>query len=238
MVNYINELYDREIASRKQLESFLIGVKKDHRVGSFFLGGHILAFCSFYLFNDIKKSKNFFYESALARTYYFEELNYDLFTMLSVPAPYLLCDSKKVIDKFCSLTDSAVAQKVGHIFYQMGKAVQYTILNNDSALESTIDMIKLRSKSGVGKNFATTIDFFEGILLKNEEKIFNGVNGIQKKLHRHQVILKDYFAIEATGLAKLAWLKGFEIDFKNKYIPQELLQVKPLEHYESYDFYN
>jgi hypothetical protein len=238
MVNYINDLFDREIASRNQLISFLNGVKKDQRVNSFFIGGHILAFCNFYLYNDISKSKIFFCESALARTYYFEELNYDLFTMLSVPAPYLLCDSKKVIDKFCSLTDTTVAQKAGHIFYQMGKAIQYCLLSDKDALLSTIEMLKLRTKSGVGKNFIAIIDLFEGILQKKEDKIYSSVNEIQKKLHRHQVVLKDYFAIEATGLAKLAWIKGFEIDFKNKYIPQELLPIKPLEQYETYDFYS
>jgi len=237
MNKYLENLLEQFSNDKMRIEEILRPLKKDNRVMSFILTNPILAVCNIYLFQDYQKAKNHFYEAALANSYYHEILKYELFTTLHTSANFLLSDNKELIEKFCTFSDLQAAQKGGSIFYQMGKAIQHSILNDDVSLLADIEMIKKRSKSALGKNFVDTIFFFEGLMEKKEEKIFAGVNAVQKKLHRYQTILKDYFAFEATGLAKLAWMKGFEIDFKNKYIPQQLLPIAPLDHYESFDFY-
>ncbi len=213
--------------------------EKKHYVISFYSSNNFQAVYFLYIENNIEKAKNCYYEGAMAYSYYHEVLKYQFFSTLGASIIYLLSDNEKVINRFCQYTDLPEVAKVGPIFYQMGKAIQAVLLNDEALLLSTIELIKKRTKSGVGKYFVATIDFFEGILTKDEEKIFSAVNILQKALQRHQPsIEKDYFALEATGLAKLAWRKGFEIDFKNKFIPQALLPIKELEHYESFDFFN
>ena len=50
-------------------------------------------------------------------------------------------------------------------------------------------------------------------------------------------IAQEYISIPALGYAKLAWLKGMEIEIDHPLIPKELLPYRPLENYvDSYGF--
>ncbi|MFC4263902.1 Imm49 family immunity protein [Ferruginibacter yonginensis] len=47
----------------------------------------------------------------------------------------------------------------------------------------------------------------------------------------------QYVSFPALGYAKLAWLKGIEVEVKSHLVPKELLPIQPLEKYEiPYDF--
>ena len=230
-----NELIKENIFN---VEKMFVKEEKKHYVFSFYLSNNFQAVYFLYIDNNIEKAKNCYYEAAMAYSYYHEVLKYNFFSTLGVPSVYLLCDNPQIITRFCQYTDSPEMVKVGPLFYQIGKAIQAVLLDDQILLLSSIEMLKKRTKSGIGKYFLATVDFFEGLVAKDEEKVYSAVNAFQKRTQSQQpLILKDYFSLEATGLAKLAWRKGYEIDFKNKFIPQDLLPIKELEHYESFDFF-
>lgn len=58
-----------------------------------------------------------------------------------------------------------------------------------------------------------------------------------KKRNKYMGISQQFISIPALGYAKLAWLKGIEVEIDHPLIPKELLPYKPLEHYDDkYDF--
>ncbi len=188
--------------------------------------------------NNIDKAKSYYYEAALANAYVYERIRPDIFNVMADILLPILSDNEGLIKRYLGYSPAPEMEKAERIFVYLTKAVQNVEVEDIESLEIQIDEISRRSKSPLGKHFIDTIDIFNGFLEKNEHKIFLGINAFQKKMQRHQIgLMKDYMGVEATGLAKLAWRKGFEIDFKNKFIPQALLPIKELEHYESFDFF-
>ncbi len=60
-----------------------------------------------------------------------------------------------------------------------------------------------------------------------------------KKCNDTLMLHSQLFSLHATGFAKLAWLKGIEVDVKHSLFPMELLPIKPNNKYElEYDFLN
>ena len=49
--------------------------------------------------------------------------------------------------------------------------------------------------------------------------------------NKHNILLNEFISHPALGYAKLAWLKGIEVEIDNPLVPKELLPFKPLENY-------
>ncbi len=54
-----------------------------------------------------------------------------------------------------------------------------------------------------------------------------------KKRNRQMGIAAEYISTPALGYAKLAWLKGMEVDIDHPFVPKELLPFRPLDKYEN-----
>ena len=82
--------------------------------------------------------------------------------------------------------------------------------------------------------------YLEGLMDMNKGKMEEGLLLLlkdHKKRNKHKGIAQDYIFIPALGYAKLAWLKGMEVEIEHPLISKELLPIKPLEKYEDkYDF--
>lgn len=232
--------YQISLEDKSRLSAMLLsGGKLGNNIVSFFNTDTALAAYYSCMQKDIDNAKNCFYEAAMAYSYYTEVLNFEFCTTIGCNSFYLLSDNEKIIKRFCQYTGSPNELKSGHLYYQIRRAIQSAILNDEVSLLLIIEIIKNYTQKGRGRLFASIVDFFEGISQNNEEKIVVGVNLLQKNLQKHQPsYFKDYFALEATGFAKLAWRKGYKIDFKNNFIPQELLPIKELNQYESLHFFN
>lgn len=51
-----------------------------------------------------------------------------------------------------------------------------------------------------------------------------------------RIYRKDLISIPALSYAKLAYIKGYELDIDHPLIPKELLPVRPNDEYWEYDF--
>lgn len=49
-------------------------------------------------------------------------------------------------------------------------------------------------------------------------------------------LTSEFMSSDTSAYCKLAWIKGYEIDLNTSLVTINLMAVKPLEHYETYDF--
>ena len=76
-------------------------------------------------------------------------------------------------------------------------------------------------------------------IIKDDWGNFNDENALTElltpKMHnirnKHNILLNEFISHPALGYAKLAWLKGIEVEIDNPLVPKELLPFKPLENY-------
>jgi hypothetical protein len=83
------------------------------------------------------------------------------------------------------------------------------------------------------------LDILNGFKEKDENLIKKGLEEFLSNYKRRKngdALIYKFFSIDTSGFTKLAWLNGYEIDLKTTLVPIELMPVKPLEHYEVYDF--
>ena len=191
-----------------------------------------------YVENNIEWAKNCYYEAAMAIAYCKEKLNRDAFVVIKNILYPLMSDSNSIVSRFLQYNSSSDYEKAGSFSTHFGHAVQAVLKDDDQDLEHRIEWMTKRSKSGFFKKMTGVVTVFEGILDRDIPKIESGLKDIVKRLKKDQpLIIGNYMNIEATGLAKLAWRKGLEVDIKSTFIPQALLPIKELEHYGSYDFF-
>ncbi|MGB6268409.1 MAG: Imm49 family immunity protein [Olleya sp.] len=74
------------------------------------------------------------------------------------------------------------------------------------------------------KEVEKLLEFF--LLTKNHKKVNDAL-----------MLSTQLFSLHATGYAKLAWIKGIEVNIEHSLLPMELLPINPNEDYEiEYDF--
>jgi hypothetical protein len=81
--------------------------------------------------------------------------------------------------------------------------------------------------------------FFEAFLEKNKEKMEEAILLMVKKYHKRRYdmpLLSKIISIPALTYAKLAYIKGYELDIDHPLIPKELLAINPNSEYWEYDF--
>lgn len=54
---------------------------------------------------------------------------------------------------------------------------------------------------------------------------------MHKLRNKHNLLLNEFISHPALGYAKLAWLKGIEVEVESSLVPKELLPVQPLGRY-------
>ena len=212
--------------------------QKNYYIGNFCLHNQLIATFYIYKEGNLEKAKNCYYEAALAQAYGIEKLGHDPFRIVSNMLYCILSDNKILINKFVNYKPTPEYEHVKDIFFHLGTAMQAVLKDDKETLLTSIEGIKKRSTRGFAKAYAGASLFFEGIFNNDTAMIRDGVFITQKKLQRHQMACTtEYMNIEATGLLKLAWLKGFEIPSTSTFIPQIILPVYELSNYESHDFF-
>ena len=101
--------------------------------------------------------------------------------------------------------------------------------NNLKTMESTF--LKLKKNDLIKVDY----DFFNGILNKNKDVIFESINTLVTKQHKKRnlksSIYRDLVSQPAMGYAKIAWVNGFELEFDSPLIHNALLPFKPNNNY-------
>jgi hypothetical protein len=79
--------------------------------------------------------------------------------------------------------------------------------------------------------------FFKGFLKNDQLMMVEGIKELVKpRLHKKHndffIVQKKYLSFPAILYAKLAWLKGFEVEIESPLVPRELLPHRPNAHYD------
>ena len=98
-------------------------------------------------------------------------------------------------------------------------------------------ILKKRGK----KSFFCDKQFFQGLLSNDismvEEAIIMLATKHHKVRNKHMgVYVSEIISIPALTYAKLAWMKGMEVDINHPLVPKELLPIRPNSDYWEYEF--
>ena len=147
----------------------------------------------------------------------------------------LLSDSKTIIDRYSNIKTQGLAW-IGSIYID---AIQSVLKDDYERLDYCLSRFHKIFAKNIEKSFIGCLSFFNGIKQGNKEEIEAGLKELLKSYKKRGVLPKyqAYISIDTTTLAKLAWLKGIQVEIDSSLVPKELLPIRPLEKYEDrYDF--
>lgn len=188
-----------------------------------------------------EKAKQNFYLSSKAALLLIGEFDEKLFDYdIKVLCVALLSDCSEVINRLATIRHSSYEplMKTGDstIIYVFQAAIREDWEEFDSLME--IVKTKTLKKLPI---YRYDFDFFKCLKEKDKAGCEAAINGLlEKRLNNARnkySIYKDFFSFPALGYAKLAWLKGLEVDIDHELVPKQLLPVKPNDVYvDEYDF--
>jgi hypothetical protein len=248
----LQEHYNNE----KQLERTIIGLlNKDNEADVIdFLWSKNMVFGVYEISkNNIEAAKQYFYTCGRLDEVRVSKYNSRIFDYgLKNVSLMLLSDSSDLIERYSNLRykgdgknypdmDTLVAQGEISIWCH---SIFMVVKEEWDLLKRNLDLIEnktLRSTSSSAQLMRLDYEFLKAIYERNKEKMEIVLSELTSpdihKRRNEDPLLRKYISIPAIGYAKLAYLKGFEINVISPLVPKELLVVKPLPNYgESYDF--
>jgi hypothetical protein len=234
----LEDLYKRSLQDEVFLLSKMeIESERPYFLNSFVDVNEMFFLNALFVENKIAEAKEFLYKISTVNVYFHEIYNgniFELFRNFSYP---LLSDSRKIIDRYCTYSPK---EKTDSFSENFALAIQAVLRDDKTNLPDYIKGMDRRSKSksGWGKNFASFVNVFEGFLLDDSKAI---TQAIEEFLLLHDKtddsrIRKQYINIEATALAKLAYIKGLSVKINNRLVSMDLLPVEPIANYKTYSF--
>ena len=208
----------------------------------------------YYLEEDIKQSKNWFY--IVAKLYLLSENNFNYNNLFFYP---LLSDNQEIIKDYSlheptNHTPSHLLGEVDYPPYNIGKlkpesydfrfatyALQ-CVLKKDWDEYHKIKELANKKFKKLPVRIGFEFDFYDLLEQRNAEKIKELITLLLKpKLHKlfneHDTIFYKVFSFHPTLFTKLCWINGLEIEIDNPLVPMKLMPVEPLAEYDLvYDF--
>lgn len=217
------------------LEKITLNDTTDGRISVINLYCFDLALYQFFINHSLSEFKQYCYLSGVCFCilgYKFDEgINFNTREM----AYALLSDNFDLIKACANLKPSSYDQE-----RKNGSYIQciQAVLNDDWDLlneQLEINEKKLKNKKGKSDRL-----IFLGIMNKNKSQVEEIINLLLTKSYRsyrdkvspHD----DIISITAVCYAKLAWIKGVEVEIDHPFLPKEWLPVKPNKEYWQYDF--
>jgi len=83
------------------------------------------------------------------------------------------------------------------------------------------------------------VNFFEGLVEGNIPKMEDALTILSNRLHKRlhdESLTRDLLSLFPMGFAKLAWLKGYEVNIESKFIVLGLLPINPNKEYWELEF--
>lgn len=201
--------------------------------------------------NDIKKSKQAFYDAAKTDIYYYGTYKNQVTDLFSYGRTHVLetalSDSVSVMNEYSEINyqlnkhgrklvwfSDMVNDREGHIYCAL---ISAAMTKNKPELERLIKIVKTKCLK-LKKNQWMNIDlqFFQGILEEKQTMVKDTLVQLCTKEHKrrnkHSFFFKDIVSHPAQGYLKIAWLNKMQIEIENKYIHQEIIPIDPNEKYE------
>lgn len=222
------------------LQKIQIPEEKKYYIGFAELNNMSLALHAMYVLQDFNKARTYFYKAAICGEYMVRMYDELLHTSIYKICYALLSDNSKVIEHYKDLKNTKWDENF--LGYQFNTAIQSVLKDDTVMLEKQIEGLKksvTKTRPRGAKAFAGCVDVFEGLLNEDKTQIERGINELVRTIGKRDelILVRDYFSIETTALAKLAWRKGYEINIESSFVPKEMIPVKELPDYPGYDFF-
>ncbi|WP_046007351.1 Imm49 family immunity protein [Pseudoalteromonas rubra] len=195
----------------------------------------------YYIFNEknLEKAKQYFFLDGRAT-----EINVRIFDSDQSLKFYirdvvylLLSDNADLIERFAKIEgENYNARLKGGSLVPL---IQALIREDFELFDKQLKISRNRAEKKDWKWMTPDLDALEGIRKKDIPKIEEAIMTLATKKHRYrnpEKIYNELLSIPALGYAKLAWLKGIEVEIDHPLIPKELLPVKPNSEYWEYDY--
>lgn len=222
------------------LQKIQIPEEKRNYIGFAELNNRSLALHAMYVLQDFDKARNYFYKAAICGEYMVRMYDELMHTSIYKICYALLSDNSKVIEHYKELKNTKWDENF--LGYQFNTAIQSVLKDETETLKKQIEGLKkavTKASPKGAKAYVGCVNVFEGLLNKDKTQIETGINELVKTIGKRDdlTLVKDFFSIETTALAKLAWRKGFEINVESSFVPKEMLPVNELPEYPGYDFF-
>lgn len=146
----------------------------------------------------------------------------------------LLSDNKELIHRFAYLQ---VEDYEGLLKYGSWVACMQAALRDD--YDFIRKHIPIAYKNDKAKSTLEYVNFFEGLIEGDIAKMENALTILSNRLHKRlhdESFTRDLLSLYPMGFAKLAWLKGYEVNVESKFIVPGLLPINPNTEYWELEF--
>ncbi|WP_125782546.1 Imm49 family immunity protein [Pseudoalteromonas rubra] len=242
----------KEELSKELIESFVLGTIEDEidkisgksekaKSINLMSSSYYRAQSSYYIFNkkSLEKAKQFFFldgrsteinvrvfDSDQSLKFYIQDVVY-----------LLLSDNIDLIERFAEIKGENYSSRLKD--GSLVPLIQSLIRGDFELFDKQLKVSRNRAEKKDWKWMIPDLDALEGIRTQDIPKIEEAIMTLATKKHRYRNSGKIYsklLSIPALGYAKLAWLKGIEVEIDHPLIPKELLPVKPNSEYWEYDY--
>lgn len=189
------------------------------------------AFYSWYVNNDLKAAKQWFYVSGkcIAAGTKQSKRFVSLWTCHDFMFP-LLSDSISLIQQFATLSPPEFDIK--KVDPELGEFQSYlaqtAIAKDDDRLRELLQLFASKKHEEFDKNY---ISFYSGLLDGNFAEMEKALSFLGK-FKSQDPTTEDFLASHAVVMCKLAWLRGYEVKVDSPLVPMEFMPVQPLELYD------
>ncbi len=199
---------------------------------------------SFFIDNNLTSTKQHFFSCGIIDEFEITRLDQPILDYGINHLSYaLLSDSDDLIHKYANLTHSYYDKSIKNGTATPTYILQCIIKSDWVNFKGAMEIMKTKTLKKYPAMYLD-IQVFEGIAERDKTKIENALAEfvtpkIHKQRNKHHILLNEFISHPALGYAKLAWLKGIQVEVDSPLVPLELLPVKPLSMYvNEYEFLN
>ncbi|MBB3121282.1 hypothetical protein [Pseudoduganella violacea] len=195
------------------------------------------AIYSYFVENDLKKSKQYFHLSAKLALASFGENEGASFGSGRWFLTALFSDNKNLIDEYAFLRNYDFIQEhenpASSLFYV--HLIQLAILGNDEGVEKKIAIFE-KQKNNRMKN-VSDLGFYSLLINRDKFSLEKLISGKHANIKSADPVDEDFLSYIGALETKLCWMRGLNVEIDHNLVPMGLMPIRPLGQYDDvYDF--
>jgi hypothetical protein len=196
---------------------------------------------SFFIDKDIHFAKLCFYKCGLLDELLINKYDENILNSGIVHFTYaLLSDNKNLVERYANLKNSNYEQTLKLGFAAPMRVLQCLFKDDWNGFEQA--MVSMNTKTVPKFKMELDAAFYRALAEKNKQKMEQVIAELlTPKVHKTRnkdQVGGDFISQPALGYAKLAWIKGIEIEVNSPLVPKALLPVAPLPEYKELDLFS